>query len=169
MLKIPMSIGDIFIYFLQQKVFTKFYAKWYSCRNLENCEDDECFCGIVRGRKLFRLISSWSHCETSSPSQISDTPWVGFESVQNHNSGSIEWTCEVVLTTTPRDKEKLIMEKIQECGNKPSKSCYHTGKHILKLNSFLFRNNKFKVNYNERTTNNLVNKQLQRTYCRIPH
>ena len=45
-----------------------------------------CFCGMVDWRKAFSLISS--HCQRSSPSQISDMPWAGF----------VEWSCAVVIT-----------------------------------------------------------------------
>ena len=38
-----------------------------------------CFRGIIDQQKVFSLISTWGHCQRSSPSQISDTPWVGFE------------------------------------------------------------------------------------------
>ena len=34
-----------------------------------------CFCGIVDWRKALSLISSRDHCQTSSPSRISDTPF----------------------------------------------------------------------------------------------
>ena len=61
-----------------------------------------CFCGIVDRRKVFRLISSRDNCQRSSPSRISDTPWAGFEPAQNLSSGFVEWSCAVVITTTPR-------------------------------------------------------------------
>ena len=35
------------------------------------------FCGMVNRRKAFSLISSWDHCQRSSPSWISDTPQAG--------------------------------------------------------------------------------------------
>ena len=54
-----------------------------------------CFCGMFDLRKAFRLISSRNHCQRSSPSRISDAPWAGC-------SGLIEWSCAVVITTTPR-------------------------------------------------------------------
>ena len=63
-----------------------------------------CFCGIVDRRKAFNLISSRDHCQRSSPSRISDTPWAGFEPAQNLSSGFGEWSCAVVITTTPRRK-----------------------------------------------------------------
>ena len=62
----------------------------------------EFFCGIVDGRKTFSIISSPDHCQRSSPSQISDTPRAGFEPAQNLSSGIVEWSCAVVITTTPR-------------------------------------------------------------------
>ena len=49
-----------------------------------------CFCGMVDGRKTFSVISSQSHCQRSSPSQISDTPRAGFEPAQNLSSGLVE-------------------------------------------------------------------------------
>ena len=61
-----------------------------------------CFCGMVDRRKAFSLISSRGHCQRSSPSQISDTPRVGFESAQNLSSDFVEGSCAVVITTTPR-------------------------------------------------------------------
>ena len=46
-----------------------------------------CFCGMVDRRKMFSFISSWDHCQRSSPSPISDPLWAGFEHVQNLSSG----------------------------------------------------------------------------------
>ena len=48
------------------------------------------------------LISSGDHCQRSSPSRIPDTPQVGFEPAQNLSSGFDEYSCAVVITTTPR-------------------------------------------------------------------
>ena len=61
-----------------------------------------CFCGMVDQRKAFSLISSRDHCHRSSPSWISDTPLAGSEPAQNLSSGLNEWSCAVVITTTPR-------------------------------------------------------------------
>ena len=61
-----------------------------------------CFCGMVDRRKRFSLISSRDHCQISSPSRISHTPRAGFEPAQNLSSGLVEWSCAVVITTTPR-------------------------------------------------------------------
>ena len=61
-----------------------------------------CFCGMVGRRKAFSLISSRDHCQWSSPSRISDMSRAGFEPAQNLSSGLIEWSCAVVITTTPR-------------------------------------------------------------------
>ena len=49
-----------------------------------------CFCGMVDGRKAFSVISSQSHCQRSSPSQISDTPRAEFEPAQNLSPGLVE-------------------------------------------------------------------------------
>ena len=49
------------------------------------------FCGMVDQRKMFSLISSWDHCQRSSPSQISDTPQAGFEPAQNQVLFRLTW------------------------------------------------------------------------------
>ena len=49
-----------------------------------------CFCGMVDRRKAFSLISSWDHCQRSSPSRICDMPQAGFEPTQNLSSGFVE-------------------------------------------------------------------------------
>ena len=61
-----------------------------------------CFCGLVGRRKACSLISSRDHCQRPSPSRISDTPQARFEPVQNLSSGLTEWSCAVVITTSPR-------------------------------------------------------------------
>ena len=61
-----------------------------------------CFCGMVARRKAFSLISNRGHCQRSSPSRISDTPRAGFEFAQNLSWGFVEWSCAVVITSTPR-------------------------------------------------------------------
>ena len=60
-----------------------------------------CFCSMIDQRKAFSFISSRDDCQRSSPSRISDTSRVGFEPVQNLGSGIVEWSCAVVITTTP--------------------------------------------------------------------
>ena len=60
-----------------------------------------CFCSMVDWQKAFSLISSWDHCQRSSPSWISDTLRAGFELAQNLSLGFLEWSCAVVITTTP--------------------------------------------------------------------
>ena len=49
-----------------------------------------CFCGMVDQRKAFSLISSRDPCQRFSPWWISDSPWAGFEPVQNLSSGFVE-------------------------------------------------------------------------------
>ena len=44
-----------------------------------------CFCGIIKRRKILSLISSLDHSQRFSPCQISDTPWAGFEPLQTLN------------------------------------------------------------------------------------
>ena len=56
-----------------------------------------CFCGMVDQRKVFSLISSWNHCQRSSPLQISDTPQAEFEPAQNLSLDLVEWSCTVVI------------------------------------------------------------------------
>ena len=50
----------------------------------------------------FSLISSPAHCQRSSPWWISDTPRAGFEPALSLSSGFVEWSCAVVITTTPQ-------------------------------------------------------------------
>ena len=76
-----------------------------------------CFCGMVDWRKEFSLISSWDHCQRSSPLQISDTPRAEFEPVQNLSSGLVEWSCAVVITTTPQNMPNItlgLLKRISE-------------------------------------------------------
>ena len=75
----------------------------------------DCFCGMVDRRKTISLMSSWDHCQRSSPSRISDTPRARFEPVQNLSSGLVEWSCAVVITTTPRrhQQKKSLWGKIK--------------------------------------------------------
>ena len=73
-----------------------------------------CFCGMVDRRKAFSLISSRDHCQRSSPSRISDT---GFELAQNLSSGLVEWSCAVVITTTPRRLIYSVFSVFFQCEN----------------------------------------------------
>ena len=57
---------------------------------------------MVDWQKAFSLISSWDHCQRSSPLRISNTPLRRFDPAQNLSSGLVEWSCAVVITTTPR-------------------------------------------------------------------
>ena len=61
-----------------------------------------CFCGLVDRGKAFNLISISDHCQRSSPSPISGTPQARFEPSQNLISDLVEWSCAVVIPTTPR-------------------------------------------------------------------
>ena len=68
-----------------------------------------CLCGMVDQQNAFNHISSQDHCERSSPMQISDMLQGGFEPAQNLSSGLVEWSCAVVITTTPQCHRWLIM------------------------------------------------------------
>ena len=59
-------------------------------------------CGMVDPRKALSLISSRDRCQRSAPSRISNTPRAGFELEQSLSSSFAEWSCAVVITTTPR-------------------------------------------------------------------
>ena len=59
------------------------------------------FCGVVDRRKTFSLLSSRNYCQRSSPLWISDTSRAGFEPAQNLSLGLLEWSCAIVITTTP--------------------------------------------------------------------
>ena len=60
-----------------------------------------CFCAMVNRRKVFCPVSSWDHCQRSSPLQISDTLRAGFVLLQDLSLGFVEWSCAAVITTTP--------------------------------------------------------------------
>ena len=61
-----------------------------------------CFCGMVDQWKVFSLISNRDHCQRSSSLPVSDMSGTGFEPTQNLISGLVEWSCAVVITTTPQ-------------------------------------------------------------------
>ena len=60
------------------------------------------FCGMVDRQKAFSFISSRNHCQRYSPPRISDTSRAGFEPAQNLSPSFVEWSCAIVITTTPR-------------------------------------------------------------------
>ena len=76
--------------------------------------DDELFCTMVDRRKVFSLISSREHCQRSSPSWISDT--ASSEQGLDLRRGLVEWSCAVVITTTPRRhfNKMNVVSKIQK-------------------------------------------------------
>ena len=72
------------------------------------------FCGMVHRRKAFSLIFSRDHCQRSSPSPIlTETLQGGFEARENLSSGLVEWSCAVVITTTPR--RHIVCIKFKQC------------------------------------------------------
>ena len=77
-----------------------------------------CFCRTVDRRIESSFISSRDHCQSFSPSRISDTMRAGFETTQNLSSGFVEWTCAVVMITTLRrhyTKSRNIWQKSLFC------------------------------------------------------
>ena len=56
---------------------------------------------------MFILIFSRGHWQRLSPSQISGTPWEGFEPAQNLSSGFVELSHVIVITTLPRFRIRL--------------------------------------------------------------
>ena len=68
--------------------------------NLPN-DDVNCFYGMVDRRKALSLISSRDHCQRFLTIMYL---WhaARYEPAQNLSSGSVEWTCVVVIITTPR-------------------------------------------------------------------
>ena len=48
--------------------------------------------------------------------QVSDTLRAEFESAQNFSSGLVEWSCAVVITTTPRRHKVNELQKNEEGG-----------------------------------------------------
>ena len=82
-----------------------------------------CFCGMVDWRKAFSLISSRGHCQRSSPLRISDAPQAGFEPAQNLSSGFVEWSCAVVITTTPGARHHATTSRKKYSSNKQITRC----------------------------------------------
>ena len=68
-----------------------------------------CLSGMVDQQKALNHISSQDHCKRSSPMRISNMLQGEFEPAQNLSSGLVEWSCAVVITTTPQCYRWLIM------------------------------------------------------------
>ena len=73
-----------------------------------------CFCSMVDRRKVLSLIFSLDHCQRSSPSPIFDTPPARIEPEQNLSSGLVEWSCAVVITTTPQNYPATMISLIYD-------------------------------------------------------
>ena len=61
-----------------------------------------CFCRMVKQQKALSVISNRYHSRRFSLLQIFDMPWAGFEPAQNVISGFVEWSCAVVVITSPQ-------------------------------------------------------------------
>ena len=77
----------------------------------------------------------------TSPSRISDMPQVGFEPVKNVSSGFVEWSCALVITTTPwytlHLKKEVIDTLFQSKKNMDNLKTLNTYPFILPLTCFL--------------------------------
>ena len=89
--------------------FSRIFSHFHRIRSISPCSVQireqlmmNCFSCMVDRRKTFSFISSWDHCHRSSPWRISDTARGGFEAAQNLSEGLVEWSCVLVITTTPR-------------------------------------------------------------------
>ena len=60
-----------------------------------------CFCKMVDHRTALILISSSDNCHRFLPWQISDTSQAPFDPTLNQSSSFVEWSCAIVITTTP--------------------------------------------------------------------
>ena len=69
------------------------------------------FCRMVYWWKELSLISRRDHCQRFSPSQISDMSQARFELVQDLSPNFVEWSCAVVLTTTPWSLRSLTTSR----------------------------------------------------------
>ena len=67
------------------------------------------FCYAVDQQKAFSLVSSRDYCQKSASLQISDMPRAGFESLQKLSLGLAEWSCAVMITTTPWHNMMIVI------------------------------------------------------------
>ena len=73
---------------------------------------NNCFCHMANQRKAISLISSWDHCQRSSPWQNSTMLQAGFETMQNLSLGFVEWRCAIVITTTLLQAGFLLNQEV---------------------------------------------------------
>ena len=60
-------------------------------------------------RKVFSLTSSRDHFQRSAPSCIFYAPRARFEPEQKTSSVFVEWSCALVITTTPRRQDSGVL------------------------------------------------------------
>ena len=73
---------------------------------------NESFWDMIDRQKAFSLTSSRDHCQRLLPSLISDRPLAGFEPAQNLSPSLVEWSCAVVITTTPRRQFVYVSQHV---------------------------------------------------------
>ena len=59
------------------------------------------FYGMVNQRGALSIISRRDHCQRFSTLQIAGMPGAGFEPAENLSLGFVEWSCALMITTTP--------------------------------------------------------------------
>ena len=73
-----------------------------------------CFCGMVDRPKAFGLIYSQDHSLPEVLTIVNPRHAVSrIEPVQNLNSGFVEWSCAIVIITTPRRHYNQYIKKYQ--------------------------------------------------------
>ena len=84
---------------------------WWCSTAVMVRDDDELFLCLVDRRKAFSLISSWDHCQRSSPLQISARCNQGLNLCRTWSSGlELDEVVAVVITTTSSLKEKGLFQ-----------------------------------------------------------
>ena len=75
-------------------------------------DDELFFAKWLTDKRRLRLIFSRYHCQTFSPSQISDTPRAGFEPAQNLSSDFVEGSSDNCYITAPRSKHQSLTNSL---------------------------------------------------------
>ena len=66
-----------------------------------------CFCGWLTNKRSLILFAARTIVRDPHYQEY-DISWPGFELVQNLNSGFDEWSCAVVITTTPQHHKMYV-------------------------------------------------------------
>ena len=85
-----------------------FWVKFPVSTHWSWIDDELFFAKWLTDKRRLRLIFSRDHCQTFSPSQISETRRAGFEPAQNLSSDFVEGSCAVAITATSRRHTQSI-------------------------------------------------------------